>query len=103
MHCDWLLPGMGRPERHQSDPWIVHRSRGLSRLGAVSVAVDLALVCADRRRAVVLHLRLFAAAIAAQPRHYRAGAGAADADIRARSDPEQCDDLLLQGGLPEAQ
>src|SRR5258706_15391751 len=99
MYCDWLLAGVGRFECHQPDPRFLHRSRRLSRLGTVSIPLDLALVRALHSSAVVLHSRLPAAAIAAQSRHNRAGAGHAYADVRARPDPEQCDDLLLQGGL----
>src|SRR5229473_2976537 len=102
MYCDWLLAGVGRFECHQPDPWLLHRSRRLSRLGIVSIPFGLALVRAGDSGTLVLHPRLPAAAIAAQSRHHRAGAGDAHAHIRARPDPEQCDDLLLQGGLSKA-
>src|ERR1700726_2827166 len=101
LHRDRILAGLGRAQRHQPDPRFLHRARRLPRLRPVLFAAHLALVRGGRRRAGILRLWLRPAAAVVEPRHIGAGPGDADADLRARSDPEQRNDLFLQGGLPK--
>ncbi|KAH2814769.1 hypothetical protein KXV85_004674, partial [Aspergillus fumigatus] len=74
LHRDRLFPSLGSAERHQPDPRLLHRARGLSRVRSLQQPAHLALVRRCRRRPVVLRARLWPAAIDPQPRHHGAGA-----------------------------
>ena len=61
LHRDRVLAGLGRAERHQPDPRLVHRARRLLRVGALSIGFGISpWYCAADRGAAVFRPRLSA-------------------------------------------